>query len=187
MRLLIIDNYDSFTFNLKHMCEPYVSLVDVIRNDIIKISDVVKYDRIILSPGPGLPKDAGSMIDIIKRCGKKIPILGVCLGAQAIAVAYGCELYNLEKVLHGKKTTVKIIDKKDVIYRGINTALHVGRYHSWAIRINQEQKFKITAVDQKNTIMSFTHKIYPLIGVQYHPESILTNYGDIILKNWLKS
>ena len=187
MKLLIIDNYDSFTFNLKHICEPYVSFVDVLRNDCINIPNLIKYDKIIISPGPGLPKNAGCTIDVIKYYADKIPILGICLGAQAIAVSYGLDLYNLQKVMHGKKSDVRILDKNDIIYRDINHTLTVGRYHSWAIAINQENQFKITAVDQENTVMSFTHKVYPLIGIQYHPESILTNYGNMILKNWITS
>ena len=186
MRLLIIDNYDSFTFNLKHMCEPYVSSLSVIRNDAIEISDVQNYDKIIISPGPGLPKDAGSSLDIIQEYADKKPILGVCLGAQAIAVAFNLTLFNLKKVMHGKQSDIEIIDMQHKLYRGLKSKIIVGRYHSWAINIENDDKFYVTAIDKEGVVMSFKHKTHDITGVQYHPESILTKNGQIILKNWLK-
>jgi len=145
MRLLIIDNYDSFTFNLKHMCETYADNIDVIRNDAIKISDVTKYDKIIISPGPGLPSTDGICVKVIKRYANKIPILGVCLGAQAIAVAYDLELYNLNKIMHGKQSKIKLTNSKSLIYDGLSNEINVGRYHSWAIKIdNNNHNFNIS-------------------------------------------
>jgi len=186
MKLLIIDNYDSFTFNLKHMCEAYVSEIDVVRNDSINISDVTKYDKIIISPGPGLPKIDGICVEVVQKYSSKIPILGVCLGAQAIAVAFDLELYNLTKIMHGKQSKIKLIDKHSVIYKHLDNELIVGRYHSWAIKINSNQNFIISAIDEDGVVMSFYHKYYPITGIQYHPESILTPSGQTILSNWLK-
>ena len=185
MKLLIIDNYDSFTFNLKHMCEPYVKSVNVIRNDQININDIVKYDKIIISPGPGLPQDAGLSLEIIKKFSNSKSILGVCLGAQAIAVAFDLTLYNLQNVMHGKISKIKIINSDSDIYKGLPKEIKVCRYHSWAVKINSEDEFLITAKDAHNTIMSFQHKFFSLTAIQYHPESVLTKYGGEILKNWL--
>ena len=187
MKLLIIDNYDSFTFNLKHMCEMYVSEVDVVRNDHISISDVTKYDKIIISPGPGLPKVDGICVQIIQRYSRDIPILGVCLGAQAIAVAFNLELYNLSKIMHGKQSKIKITDSKSLIYNSFDNEITVGRYHSWAVNMNNNQNFIISAIDEDGVVMSFHHKHYPLTGIQYHPESILTPSGQLILSNWLQN
>ncbi|MBF25434.1 MAG: aminodeoxychorismate/anthranilate synthase component II [Flavobacteriales bacterium] len=186
MKLLIIDNYDSFTFNLKHMCEPYVSNIHVVRNNQINVNDIFIYDKIIISPGPGLPQDAGLSINIINKFVGIKPILGVCLGAQAIAVAFDLPLYNLKNVMHGKMSKIKILQSNSTIYKGIPKEINVGRYHSWAVKINNEEKFSITSLDEQNTVMSFEHKLYPLTGIQYHPESVLTKYGGKILKNWLK-
>ncbi len=185
MRLLIIDNYDSFTFNLKHMCEAYVDDVDVYRNDMISLGDIAEYDKIIISPGPGLPSDAGLSIALIRQFYYKKPILGVCLGAQAIAHVFDGSLFNLEMVMHGKQSRINILDNTDQIYKGIPKKIMVGRYHSWAINLSNNNHFKVTAVDKLNTIMSFKHKEFPIVGLQYHPESILTPYGYLILKNWL--
>jgi len=185
MKLLIIDNYDSFTYNLQHICEPYVNSIDVIRDDELDIDSVNFYDKIIISPGPGLPSEHPICFDVIKKYHKKKPILGICLGAQAIAIAFGSELFNLKKVLHGKRTKIKILDLKDQVYSGVPENIRVGRYHSWAINLFSNNKFKITAVDEENIIMSFRHVRYPVVGIQYHPESILTPFGQKILENWL--
>ena len=185
MKLLIIDNYDSFTFNLKHMCELHVSSIDVVRNNMINLKSVRYYDKIIISPGPGLPKNAGSCLQLIDLFLDKKPILGVCLGAQAIAVACGASLFNLDYVMHGKKSEINILSSDDILYKNMPDNIVVGRYHSWAIKLDDQQVLIPTAKDSKNTIMSFRHKNYPVFGVQYHPESILTRYGKNILKNWL--
>ena len=185
MKLLIIDNYDSFTFNLKHLCEPYVNIVNVVRNNQINLNDIFQYDKIIISPGPGLPQDAGSSLDVIKQFAGKKSILGVCLGAQAIAVAFGLQLFNLKHVMHGKMSKIKILHPRDIIYDGLPSEIEVGRYHSWAIRMHHTDEFIVTAEDQEKTVMSFKHQSHSLIGIQYHPESVLTKYGKQILINWL--
>ena len=182
MKLLIIDNYDSFTFNLKHICDLFVDYVDVIRVDCVEMSQIDQYDKIILSPGPGLPSD--DLIEIVNTFYKKKSILGVCLGAQAIAQAMGCELYNMQKVMHGKQSHVTIVDNHK-IYRSLDQKITVGRYHSWAIDLSNNQHLKPTAIDEANTVMSFRHVFYSVCGIQYHPESILTKFGKNILQNWL--
>ena len=182
MKLLIIDNYDSFTFNLKHICELFVHQVDVIRVDYVDIDQIYKYDKIILSPGPGLPSD--DLITIINTFYQKKPILGVCLGAQAIAQAMGCKLYNMQKVMHGKQSCISITDSHQ-IYKSLDPKITVGRYHSWAIDLSNNQSLIPTALDEANIVMSFRHVSYSLCGIQYHPESILTNLGRTILQNWL--
>jgi len=187
MKLLIIDNYDSFTFNLKHMCETHVSSVDVLRNDTLDIDAVHQYDKILISPGPGLPSNAGHCLELLNVFLDKKPILGICLGAQAIAVACGLSLVNLPYVMHGKQSEIEILDTKDALYQKIPKKITVGRYHSWAINIGTNELLIPTAKDQKNTIMSFRHRYYPVFGIQYHPESVLTKYGQDILKNWLMS
>ena len=183
MNLLIIDNFDSFTYNLKHLCEVYVKSINIIRNNMIRVSDVKKYDKIIISPGPGLPVNAGHCSSIIRKFYKKKPILGVCLGAQAIAELFGCKLINLEHPFHGKQSLIYV--SNDQLYTNMSKKIKVGRYHSWAIDLSSSKELITTAVDKKNTVMSFKHIKYPLTGIQYHPESILTPYGDMILKNWL--
>ena len=187
MKLLIIDNYDSFTFNLKHMCEPYVSSVHVIRNDQLNVNDVIHFDKIIISPGPGLPLDAGISVDIVQRYYTKKPILGICLGAQAIALALGCKLFNLTKVMHGKKTKINILDLEDKVYENLPENIFVGRYHSWAIDLSLNNDLITTAIDENHTVMSFRHLNHPIYGIQYHPESILTRFGQKILKNWINN
>tara|TARA_Y100000766_G_C18865209_1_gene585338 strand:- start:357 stop:911 length:555 start_codon:yes stop_codon:yes gene_type:complete len=182
MKLLIIDNYDSFTFNLKHICELFVDHVDVIRLSCVEISKIDQYDKIILSPGPGLPSEY--LIKIVNTFYQKKSILGVCLGAQAIAQAMGCELYNMKKVMHGKESHVSIINNHK-IYKSLDQNITVGRYHSWAIDLSNNQDLIPTALDENNIVMSFRHVYYSLCGIQYHPESILTNFGQLILQNWL--
>ena len=187
MKLLIIDNYDSFTFNLKHMCEPHVSHISVVRNDEIDLDMVNDFDKIMISPGPGLPQDSGNSIKVIKQYYDKKPIMGVCLGAQAIALVFDELLYNLEKIMHGKQSEIQVIDPSDLLYKNIPNKIIVGRYHSWAIDIKNKNILMPTAIDKDNVIMSFRHFKYPIFGIQYHPESILTQFGAEILKNWLFS
>tara|TARA_B110000444_G_scaffold64011_1_gene59916 strand:+ start:980 stop:1543 length:564 start_codon:yes stop_codon:yes gene_type:complete len=187
MKLLIVDNYDSFTFNLKHLCEPYVSVVNVVRNNHISMDLVHGYDKIIISPGPGLPQDAGQSLDLIKNFHTTKDILGICLGAQALATFFNYDLFNLNNVMHGKKSSIQIIDNKSSIYNNIPDHIGVGRYHSWAININKNSDFCISSVDDNGVVMSFNHLKYKLTGIQYHPESIMTEYGPQILKNWILS
>jgi len=185
MRLLIVDNFDSFTYNLMHICEKYCESIDVIRADVLNLDEPKFYDKIIISPGPGLPSDF--LIKIITKYKRNKSILGVCLGAQAISLAFNCKIYNMKKVMHGKQSSINLIEKHDEIYFGIKNNLKVGRYHSWAIDINKNSNLLVTSVDELGTVMSFKHKVYSVHGIQYHPESVLTNNGEKILKNWIES
>jgi anthranilate synthase component 2 len=186
MKILILDNYDSFTYNLVHIVKKLgYTDVDVIRNDKISVEEVAKYDKIILSPGPGIPEEAGILMDLIKTYGDKKPILGVCLGHQAIGQCFGAELYNIQKVIHGKElNTNKVVD--DYIFEGIPDRFNSGRYHSWAVR-NFPQDLEVTAVDDNGIVMALRHKKYDVRGVQFHPESVMTQWGEKMIENWLKN
>ena len=188
MKLLVLDNYDSFTYNLVHLIEKVSEIpFDVIRNDKISIDAVKAYDKILLSPGPGLPKDAGIMPELIKQYGSSKSILGVCLGLQAIGESYGGSLKNLETVFHGIATPITIISE-DTIFNGCQKTFKVGRYHSWVINNNQlPTEFQITATDEQGNIMALKHRTHDVRGVQFHPESILSEYGEMMIHNWLKA
>jgi anthranilate synthase component 2 len=188
VKLLVLDNYDSFTYNLVHLIEKVSEIdFDVIRNDKISIDAVKAYDKILLSPGPGLPKDAGIMPELIKQYGSSKSILGVCLGLQAIGESYGGSLKNLETVFHGIATPINII-LEDIIFNGCPKNFSVGRYHSWIINNqNLPNQLKITALDTNGNIMALKHQSHDVKGVQFHPESILSEYGELIIKNWLQS
>lgn len=188
MKLLVLDNYDSFTYNLVHLIEKVSEIdFDVVRNDKISIDAVKAYDKILLSPGPGLPKDAGIMPELIKQYGSSKSILGVCLGLQAIGESYGGSLKNLETVFHGIATPINII-LEDIIFNGCPKNFSVGRYHSWIINNqNLPNQLKITALDTNGNIMALKHQSHDVKGVQFHPESILSEYGELIIKNWLQS
>ena len=188
MKLLVLDNYDSFTYNLVHLIEKVSETdFDVIRNDKISIDAVKAYDKILLSPGPGLPKDAGIMPELIKQYGSSKSIFGVCLGLQAIGESYGGSLKNLETVFHGIATPINII-LEDIIFNGCPKNFSVGRYHSWIINNqNLPNQLKITALDTNGNIMALKHQSHDVKGVQFHPESILSEYGELIIKNWLQS
>ena len=186
MKVLIIDNYDSFTFNLVHLVECFTSDFEVWRNDEIDFDSVSKFDKIILSPGPGLPSEAGQMNAFVKQFAASKPILGVCLGCQALGEYFGAELYNLEQVQHGVQTLVQIVDST-VLYKNIGPSLEVGRYHSWALKLPSKSVLIPTAYDKKNVLMSFRHITLPLFGIQYHPESIMTPKGEELIKNWINS
>ncbi len=188
MKLLVLDNYDSFTYNLVHLIEKVSEIdFDVIRNDKISIDAVKAYDKILLSPGPGLPKDAGIMPKLIKQYGSSKSIFGVCLGLQAIGESYGGSLKNLETVFHGIATPINII-LEDIIFNGCPKNFSVGRYHSWIINNqNLPNQLKITALDTNGNIMALKHQSHDVKGVQFHPESILSEYGELIIKNWLQS
>ncbi len=186
-RILIFDNYDSFTYNLVHLVKELgYTDVDVYRNDKIALDEVEKYDKIILSPGPGIPSEAGLLLPLIKEYAGKKPILGVCLGHQAIGEAFGATLTNLEDVYHGVATKIKIT-KPDYIFNSLENEIEVGRYHSWIVdNKNIPDYLEITAVDDNGQIMALRHKEYDIHGVQFHPESVLTPMGEIIVKNFLK-
>ncbi len=188
MKLLILDNYDSFTYNLVHLVEKVSDIsFDVIRNDKISLADVNNYDKILLSPGPGLPKDAGIMPELLKKYSSTKSILGVCLGLQAIGENFGAQLQNLDTVYHGIATPVNII-KEDLIFKNCPAKFTVGRYHSWVVSNKAlPGELIITATDDKNNIMALKHSSYDVRGVQFHPESILSENGENMMRNWLKA
>ena len=187
MKILVFDNYDSFTYNLVHLVEKIIhEKVEVFRNDQISLENIAAFDRIILSPGPGIPSEAGLLLPLIKKYASTKPILGVCLGHQAIAEAFGGTLINLDKVFHGVATPVKTTNKVSPLFMGLNNTLEVGRYHSWIVSDkNFPDELEITAVDENGYIMALQHKTYNVQGVQFHPESVLTPCGEMILQNWL--
>lgn len=186
-KILLLDNYDSFTYNLVQYIEEITGYgIDVIRNDKITVEQVSSYDIIFLSPGPGVPKDAGILIDVIREYSGKRPIFGVCLGLQAMAEAFGGSLTNLKRVYHGIATEVKV-EQKDSLFNGLETPFMAGRYHSWVATENDlPDCFTITAVDvEENEIMAISHNEHLTKAVQFHPESILTPNGKEILRNFL--
>jgi anthranilate synthase component II len=186
MKILVLDNYDSFTYNLvQYITEIVGETPSVFRNDEISLDAVDAYDFIVLSPGPGLPDEAGIMPALIKRYAPTKHIFGVCLGLQAITEAFGGSLYNLSKVYHGLATNIQVLDNQDVLFRNVPRELLVGRYHSWAAtRADFPSDLTITAVDTEGVVMALSHKMYNVHAVQFHPESIMTPYGKQILKNF---
>jgi anthranilate synthase component 2 len=187
--LLVIDNYDSFTYNLVHAIKKISGLpVDVYRNDEISLEEIEKYDKIVLSPGPGIPVEAGLLLDIIKKFGPTKSILGVCLGHQAIGEAFGGKLHNMNRVLHGIATPVELTEIECVLFKGLPKTFEVGRYHSWIVeKENLPGCFEVTSYDREGLIMSMQHKEYDVQGVQFHPESVLTPLGEQIIRNWLEA
>ncbi len=188
MKILVFDNYDSFTYNLVHLVEKILHIkVDVFRNDEIALEKVKDYDKIILSPGPGIPSEAGLLLPLIKEYASTKSILGVCLGHQAIGEAFGTKLINLDTVFHGVATPIKILNKSAPILQGLGEEVEVGRYHSWIVdNKNFPEQLEITAVDENGFIMALQHKTFDVQGVQFHPESVLTPCGEKIMRNWLK-
>jgi anthranilate synthase component 2 len=206
MKILVFDNYDSFTYNLVHLVEKILhQKVEVYRNDQIPLEKVKEYDKIILSPGPGIPEEAGLLLPLIKEYASSKSILGVCLGHQAIGEAFGGKLVNLSTVYHGVATPVKIVKREtsnvnmnsnansrqtsDIsrnLFKGLTETLEVGRYHSWIVSDeNFPKELEVTARDENNFIMALQHKRYDVQGVQFHPESVLTPMGEKMLRNWL--
>ncbi len=187
-RLLVFDNYDSFTYNLVHAVKKLgFTDVEVHRNDQIALEDIARFDKIILSPGPGLPSESGILLDVIRTYAPTKSILGVCLGEQAIAEAFGGTLINLSEVHHGVSCIVDVLEE-DILFKGLGNKLEVGRYHSWAAeKSTLPECLTITAVDEEGLIMALAHKTYDVRGVQFHPESVLTPDGEKMLKNWLES
>ena len=195
MKILVFDNYDSFTYNLVHLVEKIIGeKVDVFRNDQIPLENVQVYDKIILSPGPGLPSEAGLLLPLIKQYAASKSILGVCLGHQAIGEIFGGSLVNLTKVYHGVASPVKIIPQNPKnatinadLFNGIPDRFMAGRYHSWVVDPNGFPKsLEITAMDDDGHIMALRHRNYDVLGVQFHPESVLTPSGELIMRNWLE-
>ena len=189
MKILLLDNYDSFTYNLVHLVEQFDGVdVSVYRNNELQTEDVYHYDKIILSPGPGLPDEAGIMKRLIREMAGKKSILGVCLGLQAIAEVYGGNLFNLDTVQHGIASDITITDPSEIIFKNLPGTFKTGRYHSWMVeRNNLPGCFRITSIDSSDNIMSLRHKEMDLCGVQFHPESVLTEYGREMMGNWLGS
>ena len=188
MNILVFDNYDSFTYNLVHYLEKVAKVnVDVFRNDKIALSEINKYDKILLSPGPGIPSEAGILMDVIKEYASSKSILGVCLGLQAIGEGFGGKLMNLDRVYHGVATEMEII-KEDVLFKDIPRKFKAGRYHSWVLdEKNFPPELEITCKDENGYVMGLRHKKFDIRGVQFHPESILTEYGLQIIKNWVEA
>lgn len=187
MKVLVLDNYDSFTYNLVHIIEGILDQkVDVYRNDEISLEAVGYYDKIILSPGPGVPDEAGITKDVIKKYHSTKSIFGVCLGEQAIAEVFGSKLNNMEEVYHGVASKIKVL-KEDDIFDGIPKEFNGGRYHSWIVSKDDLPKsLEVTCVDEYGNVMGIKHKQYDVCGVQFHPESILTEHGQKIISNFLE-
>jgi anthranilate synthase component 2 len=188
MKILVFDNYDSFTYNLVHAVKKLgYTDVEVHRNDQIALVDIARFDKIILSPGPGVPSESGILLDVIRTYAPTKSFLGVCLGEQAIAEAFGGTLINLTEVHHGVSSMVDVLEE-DVLFNGLAKKLEVGRYHSWAVeKSTLPECLTITAVDEKGMIMALAHKTYDVRGVQFHPESVLTPDGEKMLKSWLEA
>lgn len=189
MKILVLDNYDSFTYNLVHAIKELTDAqVDVYRNDEIPLEEVANYDKIVLSPGPGVPDEAGILKPLIAQYGETKSIFGVCLGCQAIAEVYGGKLLNLNKVYHGVATPVKITDPNDISFNGLPEELEVGRYHSWVVSADDiPEGLNVSSVDDEGNVMAVYHKSHDVRGVQFHPESVLTPRGKEIIANFLNS
>ena len=193
MKILVFDNYDSFTYNLVHLVEKITGeKVDVYRNDQIALEKVAKYDKIILSPGPGIPEEAGLLLPLVKMYAPSKSILGVCLGHHAIAEAFGGKLVNLSTVFHGVATKIQVGSRQSAVgkslFEGLPDEIEVGRYHSWIVSDEDfPHELEVTARDEHGYIMALQHKTFDVQGVQFHPESVLTPDGEKILRNWLNS
>ncbi len=185
-RIVIIDNYDSFTYNLAHLLRRAGAGVTVLRNDRFRMEDLAAFDKIVLSPGPGIPREAGLMPEVIKTYAGVKPILGICLGHQAIGEAFGARLRNLDSVFHGVATPVGVC-ADDYIYEGLPDTIEVGRYHSWIVDAEGlPDCLEVTSTSREGYIMSLRHREYDIRGIQYHPESVLTPAGGTIINNWLE-
>ncbi|TYP73646.1 anthranilate synthase component II [Aquimarina intermedia] len=185
-KILVIDNYDSFVYNLVHYLEDLDCAVTVRRNDQIHLDEIEAFDKILLSPGPGIPEEAGLLKEIIQRYAPTKSIFGVCLGQQAIGEVFGGSLTNLNEVYHGVATQVKVTVPDEILFTGLNEEFAVGRYHSWVVSDkNLPTCLKVTAYDENGQIMALRHDTYDVCGVQFHPESVLTPDGKKILENWV--
>nr|WP_299000850.1 aminodeoxychorismate/anthranilate synthase component II [uncultured Allomuricauda sp.] len=183
-KILMIDNYDSFTYNLVHYLEDLDCEVTVKRNDQLTLEEVEPFEEIVLSPGPGIPDEAGLLKSIIETYAPTKRIFGVCLGQQAIGEVFGGSLVNLDQVYHGIATTIQIVEE-DIIYKDMPKKIEVGRYHSWVVHPDLPEELEATSVDENGQVMSLRHKTLDVIAVQFHPESVLTPQGKQMLKNWL--
>ncbi len=185
--VLVIDNYDSFTYNLVHYLEDLDCEVVVKRNDQLTLDEVDAFEKIVLSPGPGIPDEAGLLKEIITKYAPTKSIFGVCLGQQAIAEVFGGSLINLDDVYHGIATKIEIAKPNDILFEGLPKEIEVGRYHSWVVNPDMPDVLEATSFDENGQVMSLRHKTYDVSAVQYHPESVLTPQGKEILKNWLNN
>ncbi len=186
MKILVLDNYDSFTYNLVHIIRELGHEMDIFRNDKIALEEVKKYDKILLSPGPGIPDEAGIMKDVIKTYSPSKSILGVCLGHQGIAEAFGAKLFNIPNVLHGVTSKAIITDKAEKLFKGLPDRFEVCHYHSWAVVAESiPSELTVTATNPDGLVMAIAHKKFDVRGVQFHPESIMTEHGKKIIENWL--
>ena len=187
MKILVFDNYDSFTYNIVHVLKELGYEPDVVRNDQITLDEAGKYDKIIISPGPGIPEEAGILKDLLERYGTVKPVLGVCLGHQAIGERFGAKLLNLPEVYHGIATPVEVV-KDDYLFEGVPGRFDVGRYHSWVVDSDgfPDKELEITAIDENGMIMAMRHRHHDIRGVQFHPESVLTPEGKKIIENWVR-
>ncbi len=185
MKTVIIDNYDSFTYNLLHLVRELGAECVAVRNDRFALSDLESYDKIILSPGPGIPSEAGLLLDVIRSYAGRKPMLGVCLGHQAIGEAFGAQLTNLSEVYHGVQTPVRVTSD-DLLFNGIERPMRVGRYHSWVVsRQGLPDCLEVTAESAEGQIMALRHRSFDIRGIQFHPESVLTPDGKTMISNWL--
>jgi anthranilate synthase component 2 len=187
-KIVVIDNYDSFTYNLVQYIKNVTGeLPDVFRNDKITGQEALAYDKILLSPGPGIPDEAGNLKEIIKTCAPTRSILGVCLGLQAIGEVFGGNLINMNKVYHGVASPITQTQEYEPLFDNVPRVFDAGRYHSWMVnREGLPSELIITAIDENNQIMGLRHATYDVKGVQFHPESILTEYGGMMIKNWIE-
>lgn len=186
-KILVIDNYDSFTYNLVHYLEDLNCEVTVYRNDEFEIDEISGFDKILLSPGPGIPDEAGLLKAVIAKYASTKSILGVCLGQQAIGEVFGGTLSNLDKVYHGVSSRVKTAVNDEKLFDGLGNVFEVGRYHSWVVDAELPEVLEATSFDENGQVMSLRHKTFDVRGVQFHPESVLTPNGKKILENWLKN
>ena len=187
-KVLVIDNYDSFTYNLVHLINELGHEAEVWRNDKFELADIAAFDKILLSPGPGIPEEAGLLLAVIKTYAAQKSILGICLGQQAIAEAFGGSLLNLGRPMHGIATPINVLDKEEFLFNNCPEVINVGRYHSWVVNPNDLPGcLKVTATDASQEIMALRHESYDVRGVQFHPESVLTEYGKEMMKNWLEN
>ena len=186
-KVLLIDNYDSFTYNLYHYLQEFTSKeIVVMRNDEINFEFVEQVDKVVISPGPGLPEDAGQLMDFLDKYSTKKEILGICLGQQAIAMHFGMRLINLKEVVHGQSKKITILNQKENLFKGLPKAINVGRYHSWVIeKESLSEEFIVSSIDELSNIMSIQHKTLPIEAVQFHPESVLTEHGKEMVRNWI--
>jgi len=185
-KIVVIDNYDSFTYNLVHLLQELDQEYVVWRNDKFKLEDIDAFDKILLSPGPGIPEEAGLLLDVIRTYAPHKSILGICLGQQAIAEVFGGTLFNMEKPLHGVATNITVVDESEKLFRDFPKDSKIGRYHSWAVNKDTlPASLKVTAIDENGIIMALTQTEYDVRGMQFHPESVLTTNGKKLIENWL--